>query len=189
MKRIVAFIFSVLAVLFMNMPFSGRAEAAYVAVIPIDINVDQVERATDFNGYYWDIMVDRFKYPEYELLDDEKVAAVIPEEGLKSYDKETLAKIADQVGAQIVVAMSLDKVKEYPKTFMREPAVECFMQGQLATLNTITDKYYYKKIYYKDQMEEVLTLRTDWQQNAFADFLRRGINRTLEDNKKKVKFN
>jgi hypothetical protein len=35
-------------------------------------------------------------------------------------------------------------------------------------------------------MEEVLTVRTDWQQNAFADFLRRGINRTLEVKNKKI---
>ena len=188
MKRIMFFIFSVLAVLFMNMPFSGRAEAAYVAVIPIDINVDQVERATDFNGYYWDMMVERFKYPEYELLDDEKVAAAIPEEGLKSYDKATLAKVADQVGAQIVVAMSLEKVSETPKTFMREPTVDCFMKGQLASLNTLTGKYYYKKINYNERIEEVLTVRNDWQQNAFADFLRRGLNRTLEYDKKKVNF-
>ena len=60
--------------LFMNLPLAGTAEAARVAVAPIQTNDELVERAADFNGYYWDIMIDKFPYPEYELLDDEKVA-------------------------------------------------------------------------------------------------------------------
>ena len=41
----------------------------------------------------------------------------------------------------------------------------------------------------KDEIEEVLTLRNDWQQQVFASELKRYINRTLEDkaNKKKAK--
>ena len=188
MKKILSFVVALFTVILMQAPFVGKAEAGYVAVIPIDINVDQVERAGDFNGYYWDMIIDRFKYPDYELIDDEKVAAVIPEEGLKSYDQATLAKVAEQVGAQVVIAMSLNKVYEEPKSFMREPMVDCHMKGELAILNTLTDKYYYKKINYNERIEEVLTVRNDWQQAAFADFLRRGINRSLEYNKKnKVK--
>ena len=82
MKKIFTFIFAVLAVMFMNVPFAGTAEAARVAVVPIQVNDKLIERAADFNGYYWDIMIDKFKYPDYELMDDEKVAAVIPDDGL-----------------------------------------------------------------------------------------------------------
>ena len=74
MKKLFAIIFVTLAVLFMNVTYTGTAEASRVAVVPIQVNDELVERAGDFNGYYWDIMVDKFKYPEYELLDDEKVA-------------------------------------------------------------------------------------------------------------------
>lgn len=186
MKKIFAFMVALATVILVNMPFSGTAEAAYVAVIPIDINVDKVERAADFNGYYWDLVIDRFKYPEYELLDDEKVSAVLPDEGLKSFDKASLTDVADKTSAEVVIAMRISEVKEYPKTFLREPAVQCIMKGELATFNRLTGKYYYKKINYNEQIEEVLTVRYDWQQNAFADFLRRGINRTLEEPKKKV---
>ena len=99
MKRLFALIFTVLAVLLMNVPFAGTAEAARVAVVPIQINDALVERAADFNGYYWDIMIDKFKYPEYELMDDEKVAAVIPEEGLKSFDEATLKDVCEKCDA------------------------------------------------------------------------------------------
>jgi len=185
MKKILSFIVALFMVVLVNTPFSGTAEAAYVAVIPIDIDVDKVERSGDLNGYYWDMVIDRFEYPEYELLDDEKVAAVLPEEGLKSYDKASLADVADKVGAEVVLAMRITETGERPKSFLREPAVECHMKGELASYNTLTGKYYYKKINYNEQIEEVLTVRNDWLQNAFADFLRRGINRTLETKKKK----
>lgn len=189
MKKLVTFICSVLAVLFMHMPFMGTAEAAYVAVIPIDVDVDKVERAADLTNYYWDLVIDKFQYPDYELVDDEKVAAVLPEEGLKTYDQATLAAIADKVGAEIVVAMRISEVSERPKSFLREPAVECHMKGEFASLNVMRDKkpYYYKKINYDEQIEAILTVRNDWLQNAFADYARRGMNRTIEMDKKTIK--
>ena len=58
------------------------------------------------------------------------------------------------------------------------------MKGELATYNLLTEKYYYKKINYNEQIEEVLTVRNDWLQNAFADYLRRGLYRTIEHKKK-----
>ena len=73
MKKLMAFLCSVLAVLFMNVALLGIVEASSVAVIPIDVDLNQVERAGDFNGYYWDIMIEKFRYPDYELMDDEKV--------------------------------------------------------------------------------------------------------------------
>ena len=76
----------------------------------------------DFNGYYWDIMIEKFKYPEYELMDDEKVAAVVPDEGLTSYDQATLMNVCEKADAEIVVAMRLEEVRETPLNFRREPS-------------------------------------------------------------------
>ncbi len=185
MKKLFTFIFAVLAVLVMNVPFIGTAEAARVAVVPIQIDDQKVSRAADFNGYYWDIMIDKFKYPEYELMDDEKVAAVVPDEGLTSYDQATLATICDKVDAEIVVAMRLDEIKETTLIFRSEATVATFMKGEFASYNRITGKYYHKKMYIKGEIEEVLTLRTDWQQQTFASELKRYINRTIEDKAKK----
>lgn len=184
MKKVFAFILAVLAVVFVNGPVIGTAEAARVAVIPIQIDETKVERSADFNGYYWDIMIEKFKYPEYELMDDEKVDAVVPEQGLTSYDKATLQNIAEKLDAEVVVAMKLDNVFERPLNMRREPYLECNMRGEYAGYNRLTGKYYYKKLYYIEEIEEVLTLKNDWQQNAFASNLRRYINRTIEVKKK-----
>ncbi len=185
MRKIIALLSTVIAVMLMSIPLSGTAEAANVAVIPIDINVEKVERAGDFNSYYWDMIIERFKYPEYELIDDEKISAAVPEGSLRSFDEASLAAVADKVSAEIVIAMRISEVKEIPKSALREPAVECCMEGELAILNKITGKYYNKKINYDEQIEAVWTLRNDWQQKAFADHLRRGINRALEFKGKK----
>ena len=185
MKRFFMFMVAILVVVFMQVPFSGTAEAARVAVVPIQIDEAHVERFADFNGYYWDIMIDKFQYPEYELLDDEKVAAVIPEEGLKSYDQATLKDLCEKTDAEIAVAMRLDEVSDRPLNFRREPYLEIFMKGEFAGYNRLTGKYFHNKMYFKDEIEEVLTLRTDWQQHVFASELKRYINRTLEDKTKK----
>ena len=185
MKKLFTFIFAVMAVLFMNVPFTGTVEAARVAVVPIQVNDKLIERAADFNGYYWDIMIEKFKYPEYELMDDEKVAAVVPDEGLATFDQATLTSICEKVDAEIVVSMRLDEITETPLNFRREPTLETFMKGEFASYNRLTGKYYHKKMYIKDEIEAVLTLRNDWQQQTFASELRRYINRTIEDKAKK----
>ena len=56
MKKIVAFLFAVMAVVLLNTPMTGTAEAAKVAVVPIQVNEQEVERAGDFNSYYWNIL-------------------------------------------------------------------------------------------------------------------------------------
>ena len=187
MKKVFSFIFMALTVLLLASPLGGVAEAARVAVVPIQIDDQKVERAADFNGYYWDIMIEKFKYPDYELMDDEKVAAVIPDEGLISFDQATLTTICEKVDAEIVVAMRLDEIKETPLNFRREPTLETFMKGEFASYNRLTGKYYHKKMYIKGEIEEVLTLRTDWQQQTFASELKRYIHRTIEDKAKKKK--
>lgn len=187
MKKLFTFIFALVAVIFMNVPFTGTAEASRVAVAPIQTNDELVERAADFNGYYWDIMIEKFPYPEYELLDDEKVAAVIPEEGLQSFDQATMKDFCEKADAEIAVAMKLDEVKEHPLNFRREPTLEIFMKGEYAAYNRLTGKYIHQKLYFKDEIEEVLTLRTDWQQQTFARELKRYLYRTLKEDAKKKK--
>ena len=133
-------------------------------------------------------MIEKFQYPEYELLDDDKVQAAVPEDGLKTFDKATLKDIAEKVDAEIVVVMRLDKVEEHGLNFRREPTLETFMKGEFASYNRLTGKYFNNKIYDKGEIEEVLTLRTDWQQRTFSSELRRCLNRTVETKKTKPKF-
>ena len=185
MKKVFALIIAVLAVVFVNIPFIGTAEAARVAVVPIQTDDTKVERFADFNGYYWDIMIEKFRYPDYELMDDEKVAAEVPEEGLATYDQATMMALCEKTDAEIVVAMRLDEISERPINRRREAYLEIFMKGEFASYNRLTGKYYHKKLYFRDEIEEVLTVKTDWQQQVFASELKRNINRTLEDKAKK----
>lgn len=171
----------------MNLSWMGKAEAARVAVVPIQVDDAKVKRAADFNGYYWDIVIERFKYPEYELLQDEKVEQVLPENGLAAFDKETLVNLIDKTDADIVVAMRLDETDEEPIPSFNEPMVQCFMKGEFASYNRLTGKYCHKKLYYKERMEEVLTLRNDWQQRVFASELNRYINQMVEEKKAKLR--
>lgn len=184
MKKVFGFIFSVICVLLMSSSFSSTAEAARVAVVPIQIDEQQVDRAADFTGYYWDIMIQSFKYPEYELMDDEKVEAVLPEEGLKDFSQAALANLCTKTDAEIVVAMRLDNMDQHIMNFRREQTLATFMKGEFASYNRLTGKYFHKNIYEKGEIEEVLTLRNDWKQNTFASELKRCINRTLEDKTK-----
>lgn len=181
MKKIISFVFAAVAVVFMQLSFSASVEAARVAVIPIDINVDKVERAGDFNNYYWDIIVEKFQYPDYELIEDEKVLEVLPEGELKSFDQAALAEICDKTDAEIVVAMRLDDVHDRTLGIRLETMLECNMRGEFAGYNRITGKYYHKKMRYQEEIEELLTIKNDWQQEAFASNLKRYINRTIED--------
>ena len=61
MKKVLSFVFMALTVLLLASPLGGVAEAARVAVVPIQIDDQKVERSADFNGYYWDIMIEKFK--------------------------------------------------------------------------------------------------------------------------------
>jgi len=186
MQKKIKLIFSVLAVLFFSITVMGRAEAAWVAVLPIEIDDTKVERAKDFNDYYWDIVVNRFQYPDYELMDDEKVSAGIPEKGLPSYERTVLADIADKIDADIIIAMRLDSVDEKRGSmFAEEPMVEYSMYGEFASYHRLTGKYFHNKIMHRDKTEEVLLLRSDWQYEFFNAELNRYINRTLEEDTKK----
>lgn len=186
MKRIFAYVFTALSVLFLQVPFSGTVEAARVVVAPIEINNNKVARAADFNNYYWDIMIDKFRYPEYDLIDEAKTNTVIPLDGLKVFDQKTLANICNQSDAEIVVVMRLDDVHGKVDRTRRNPRTKCYMEGLFAGYNHLTGKYYLKKIHYYDEIETVLTLKNDWQQNAFASTLKRCLNQMLEgkENKK-----
>ncbi len=164
----------------------GSVEAAWVAVLPIEVNETNVERAKDFTDYYWDVIVNRFKYPDYELLDDDKLTAVVPEKGLTSYSRTVLADIATKTDADIVIAMRLDSVgEELSSSFSEERLVECSMNGEFASYNRLTGNYYDKKFYYRDRKEEALIIKNDWQYFIFNSDLNRYINHTLRDKNNK----
>lgn len=186
MRKILYFAVVFLAVLLVNGPFICIAEAARVAVAPVQVNDEKVARATDFTGYYWDIMIEKFPFPDYELVEDNAVEAVLPEGGLRSFDQATLEVIGEKTDAEIVVAMRLDEVKAKIDRGRHDSKTKCFMKGLFAGYNRLTGKYYVKKMNYSGKIETALTLKNDWQQQVFASNLKRYINRVLEDQSSKA---
>ena len=186
MKKLMHFVFALLLALTVNLSLSVTTEAARVAVLPLQFSDDTMERASDFTSYYWDIMVENLKYPDYELMDDEKVAAKLPEGGLKSFDKATLMDVANKTDADIVIVMRLDKLDEKSDFFTAaEPMRRFTLTGEYGGYNRLTGVYYHKNIFEKYSEEEPLTLKNDFQQMTFADITKRYVYRTLKENKKK----
>lgn len=184
MKKILILLMGMLSFLCVNTLHLGTAEAARVAVLPLQVDETKIERAADFTSYYWDIMVDGFQYPDYELMDDEKILDALPEAGLKSFDKDTMIRFAASVDAEIVVAMRLDKLSEEAKYIGLEHSVKYRIDGEFASYNRLTDKYFKKKFHEDYQVDDGLTFRNDWQQMMFEDITKRYVYRTKKSGKK-----
>lgn len=180
MKKLIASLFAVLTVFFVNTTFLGIAEAARVAVLPLQFSDDSMERASDFTSYYWDIMVAKFQYPDYELMDDDKITAALHDEELKSFDKASLMKAADQTDAEIVIVMRLDRLEQESDYFRTDAMATFRMNGEYAAYNRLTGKYYNKKFHEKYEVDDALTLKNDWQQMTFAEITNRFVYRTLK---------
>ena len=174
-----------LMMIFAHFPFTGVAEASRVAVVPIQFNEKEVERTSDFTSYYWDIMIEMFKYPEYDLLDEEAVSNVLPEQGLSSFDQATLKDIVNKTDSEIVVAMRLDSITIDDDSFAYEPISKVFVKGEYASYNRLTDKYYLKKFNLREEVEPELLFKVDYAQRMFAANLRRCIRKTADMKSKK----
>ena len=180
MKRILSVLIAIMSVFFVSTSFPGAAEAARVAVLPIQFSDAVLERANDFTSYYWDIMVEKFQYPEYELMDDEKISAVLPNEELKSFDKASLQMVAEKTDADVVVVMRLDRMEEKPDYFGMEAYMEFLLEGEYAGYNRLTDRYYHKKFHEKYRQPDELTYRNDYQQMTFVTLTKSYVYRTMK---------
>lgn len=185
MKKLLSFVCALLMAMAVNMSFSVTAEAARVAVLPLQFKDLNMERAGDFTTYYWDIMVNKFKYPDYEMMDDEKVAAAVPGEELKSFDKASLMEVAEKADADIVVVMRLDDVDEKDDYMNMNETMKRFrLEGEYAGYNRLTGTYYHKKIFEHYSVEADLAFKNDYQQMTFVDITKRYVYRTVKEKKK-----
>ncbi len=185
MRKVFLLVCMSLMMILAHIPFTGTAEAARVAVVPIQFDEKQVERTSDFTSYYWDIMIEMFQYPEYDLLDEEVVNNVLPEAGLSSFDEATLKDIVNKTDSEIVVAVRLDSIKTDEDSFAYEPIAKVFVTGEYASYNRLTDKYFLKKFNLREEVEPELLFKVDYAQRMFAANLRRCIRRTADMKSKK----
>ena len=183
MKKLLGIILALLAFIATSgITTTPSAEAARVAVLPLqqDNLIKDQEDTHDYSTYYWDEATDIFKFPAFDLMGDDEVAKAIPAAGLKDYSEATLKTIADKLEADIVIAMSLEKLTNSAVFSRREDTVREDMRGSFASYNRISGKYLTRKIYVSDEVEAVLLVRGDWRAELFSKTVRRYMKQAIK---------
>ena len=177
MKKIMNFVLMAgLAGCFL-LPAAGKAEAAKLAVVPL---ANHVEDNTTASMIYMEEIMDTFKFPEFDMIAEDVVDKAVGSRNISDFSKANLERIARESGADIVIAMSLDKLDDKALFPRREPTLKLDMSGEFAFLNKVTGRYYVKK--YSDDMEieEILTVRSDWKSEEFAKTVRSYLKKVTQ---------
>ena len=169
MKKIFNLLMLYLLAVCFVLPTAGKAEAAKMAVIPL---ANYVENNTTANMIYMDEVMELFKFPDYDMVADDVVEKAVGAAGMVDFSKANLERIAGETGADVVVAMSLDTLDDKALFPRREPTLKLDLTGEFAFLNKLTGRYYGKKYSNDTEIEEVLTVRSDWKNEQFAKTVR-----------------
>ena len=129
---------------------------------------------------YMEEIMDTFKFPEFDMIAEDVVDKAVGSRNISDFSKANLERIARESGADIVIAMSLDKLDDKALFPRREPTLKLDMSGEFAFLNKVTGRYYVKK--YSDDMEieEILTVRSDWKSEEFAKTVRSYLKKVTQ---------
>ena len=141
---------------------------------------DSVEDNTTASMIYMEEIMDTFKFPEFDMIAEDVVDKAVGSRNISDFSKANLERIARESGADIVIAMSLDKLDDKALFPRREPTLKLDMSGEFAFLNKVTGRYYVKK--YSDDMEieEILTVRSDWKSEEFAKTVRSYLKKVTQ---------
>lgn len=119
-----------------------------------------------------------FRYPEFDLLGEDVVLEAIgSENGLADYSKAALEKVAQATGADIVVAMQLDKLDAKRMPQRKEATLKMDLRGKFASLNTVIGAYYYKDLRDTRTIEEAVTVRGDWEHEVLQNVVRNAFKK------------
>lgn len=177
MKKFLNYLFLALVTICFALPLGGKAEAAKVAVVPLANNVAGDDMA---GTIYMQEALALFRYPEFDLLGDDVVIAAVGENGLADYSKASLQKVAQTTGADIVVAMQLDKLDAKRMPQRKEATLKMDLRGKFASLNTITGAYYYKDLRDSRTIEEAVTVRGDWKHEVLQNVVRNAFKKVTD---------
>jgi len=188
MKKILGLLLTVMALCCFTAAGVPRAEAARLAIIPLEQSADilngdakAARPPKDFSILYWDIANEIFTFPGFEVVSDAAVDAALPTGRLEKYTEEELQRIATECEADVVIAMRLDTLTDREEYFNRvEPTSEIRLTGEYVSLNRVTGKFYHDKIRYNDTQETVLLVRGDWRVELVTRLMRRYMTRTRD---------
>ena len=90
------------------------------------------------------------------------------------------ARIAKETEADVVIAMRFDKMHGDEDQFMLEPQTKVEVDGEYASINHVTGKYYHAKIGFTDTYETAILTRDDWRINVARNLMRTYMKRTRD---------
>lgn len=161
-----------------------QVKSLKLAVVPLMIG----EKVEDNQGMkpivYSNEIAKKFQYPEYDMVDSDVVRKVALQEQDNLFTKEGLQAVAKASGADVVIAMAVDKFDVTEDNFRREPMTILDYRGRFATLNTINGKFKDDHWSYSREMESgAINPRSDWPHHEFGLFVRRELNKVIKNNK------
>ena len=161
MKKFFNYVLLALVTICFALPLGGKAEAAKVAVVPLANHVAGDELA---GTIYMQEALALFRYPEFDLLGEDVVL-------------EAIEKVAQATGADVVVAMQLDKLDAKRMPQRKEATLKMDLRGKFASLNTVTGAYYYKDLRDTRTIEEAVTVRGDWEHEVLQNVVRNAFKK------------
>ena len=167
----------VMAVCF-TAPVAAKVEAAKIAVVPLIVNVK------DDGGMnailYTDACTKLFKYPDFDFVDTDLVKKAAAAQ-TDVFSKAGMQAIMDASGADIVVAMSVDKFDWKEDRMRQAPMTILDFRGKFATLNRLTGKYKHENWVNDTQMEsEAISPRNDFPHQEFSRSVRLEIKKAAK---------
>jgi hypothetical protein len=178
MNKIFKYLFlGVLAVCFAA-PVTAKVEAAKIAVVPLIVNV---EDEGGMNAIlYSEACSKQFTYPEFDFVDTDLVKKAVAAQS-DVFSKAGMQAIMDATGADIVMAMSVDRFDWTEDRRRQAPVTKLDFRGKFATLNRLTGKYKADNWVNSSEMEsEAISPRSDWPHSEFARTVREEIKKATK---------
>ena len=180
MKKIFRYLaVAVLGVAF-ALPAATSVEAAKLAVVPLIVS-SQVEDPQGMKPIAFSEAVGKvFKYPDYDMVDHDIVKKKALELQDKVFTEEGMKAICDASGADISIAMSVEKFDWDDDMLRRNPMTICDFRGKFATYNKITGKYKFENWLDDYSFESgIVHPREDWSTNEFSRYCKRILKKAL----------
>ena len=181
MKKFFSYVIMSLMALCFAMPTMGatEAEAAKVAVVPLQMNVKSDYDAGQCAMLYSDACVKYFQYPAFDLVDSELVRQAVANQ-TDLFSEAGMRAVADATGADIVLAMSVTRFDVEEKRQQREETMYVDQYGRIAVFNKITNKYKNDSWRNDNEMEIGFITRSDFPHDEFGRAVKRVIKSAVK---------
>ena len=179
MRKIYRYLLMIVLVLCLSIPVIA-AEAATIALLPLINNVQGDELA---NQVFYKSAIGAINAQQgFTITDNDKLTIAIDAAniGKQVPNRATLAKIAKDGNADIVIAMQLDKLSDTTFLLSEENKNLLSLEGLAVAYNKATGEFYKHRIYNDKTVPEALTTRWDWTHEEWGRTVRAEINRILK---------